>query len=466
MKRTNFLGACAAFFVASMVLVAVISGCSTSPGRAGFGDPVEAGTGPDDNRSCVGSFQGCDGGADAAKPCVGLECEIHTCSGAKTRVMGKVFDPGGKTPLYNVVVYIPNSEPAPIVQGASCDKCGATALNPVPKAELTNEKGEFIIDGAPDGEAIPLVMQIGKWRRQTTIKVTKCIDNKFEDPTVMRLPAKQSEGDMPKIALSTGGFDALGCLFSRMGIAASEFTGSDKAGAVHVYKGFDGESATTGVSLPSESGLWQTPEKLKRYDIVLLSCEGEPHDQTKPTAAKNALKDYLNLGGRVFATHYHATWFKNGAPELQGLATWSGGFSGFGTGYTIDQSFPKGKAMADWLFNVGATPTKGMIALTDVTSEVGDLKAGSGAQRWISGPGAANAAKYFSFNTPVTAKPEDQCGRGVMSDIHVSATRGVGTIPGGCGNAPLTPQERALEFMFFDLSSCVQRDDVPPIVPK
>jgi hypothetical protein len=41
--------------------------------------------------------------------------------------------------------------------------------------------------------------------------------------------------------------------------------------------------------------------------------------------------------------------------------------------------------------------------------------------------------KYFTFNTPIGTMPEKQCGRGVMSDIHVSeaAVTGV-SVPSGC----------------------------------
>jgi hypothetical protein len=45
-------------------------------------------------------------------------------------------------------------------------------------------------------------------------------------------------------------------------------------------------------------------------------------------------------------------------------------------------------------------------------------------------------------------------------------TRG-GTVPSGCAVRELTPQEKALEFMFFDLSSClVPVGEEPPVIPK
>jgi hypothetical protein len=42
-----------------------------------------------------------------------------------------------------------------------------------------------------------------------------------------------------------------------------------------------------------------------------------------------------------------------------------------------------------------------------------------------------------------------------------------GTVPSGCAMHALTPQELALEFMFFDLSSClVPIGEEPPVIPK
>jgi len=79
---------------------------------------------------------------------------------------------------------------------------------------------------------------------------------------------------------------------------------------------------------------------------------------------------------------------------------------------------------------------------------------------------------YFSFDTPIMTSPPppdstgpQYCGRAVFSDLHVGgdpSTMDSSPPPGGCDNTDLSPQERALEFMLFDLSSCVIPDNQAP----
>jgi hypothetical protein len=229
------------------------------------------------------------------------------------------------------------------------------------------------------------------------------------------------------------------------------------------------------------------------YDITLLSCEGGETWNANPPA----LEAYLNSGGRVFASHYHYAWFSGPIDSTQNytapadwgtnLARWAGGSAGMNSndiGGIIDTTlngstmpFPKGVALQQWLGNVGALGQSGVPAMElsifqpRFNAVVGPTNTPS--QPWITSDQMSpmpGQTMYFSFDTPVNAPKGSNgqpqyCGRAVFSDLHVDgdpSTNDNPPPPGGCAMSDLSPQEKALEFMLFDLSSCVIPDNVTP----
>jgi hypothetical protein len=86
-------------------------------------------------------------------------------------------------------------------------------------------------------------------------------------------------------------------------------------------------------------------------------------------------------------------------------------------------------------------------------------------QGWISSF-APDSTQHFTFDTPIGVSDGEQCGKVVFSDFHVVSNETSGAIfPTDCVDGPLSSQEKVLEFMFFDLASCVQNDALPPKPP-
>jgi hypothetical protein len=455
-----------------------------------------------------GSSSGTSGDGGVACPS-GLMCNVQCSGGGSTTITGKVYDPAGKDPLYNVAVYVPATPLQPLPKGVptGADACSCAALfkSGALTSTFTGVDGTFTLTNVPVGSSVPLVLQIGKWRRSLHISVNTCQSNAQPDKS-LTLPgtvAAGSDDNMPDIAVSTGNADTLECLMLRIGVPASEYVaGAGGGGHIHVFSGGDpSPNSSYGTpeanpmpgAPPSNTSLWDSQDHLMPYDITLLSCEGEETFSANPPA----LEGYLNAGGRAFASHFHYAWFAGpigtgqsyAAPSDWGnnLATWMHD-NGNGTGpiggtlvTTLNGStmpFPKGVALQQWLTMLGALGQgvpAGELSIYDPRYNAVVSAANKPSQPWITSDsmGMAGQTMYFSFDTPVNLNPPmgpdpsgmTYCGRAVFSDLHVGAdpmTMDNSPPPGGCAMVDLSPQEKALEFMLFDLSSCVIPDTVTP----
>lgn len=407
--------------------------------------------------------------------------QLAPCDGRTGTISGTVYDPAGKTPLYNVIVSTPTTQPDPIPQGLTCDRCGSNVTGNPSSTALTDARGAFTLKDVPAGENVRLVMQIGKWRRTVVLpKVEACRDNVIQDRNLTRLPRNQSEGDLPQIALATGACDVLECLLRKVGIDDAEFTAESGPGKVHVYEGENGGDVAGSTSASRD--LWPNLDKLKKYDIVINSCECHANSRGN---SYGPMRDYLNAGGRMFATHYHYNWFAppSGPSDFRAVADWRVEESIFKDNsdwpaprppFHINTGFPKGQAFSDWIQFIYKSnpPVPGDINLLYAEKDVAGVAPGTTNWIYTGDLGGVYSSKYLTFNTPLQAPDDQRCGRAVFSDLHVASTppdagaqEKSQRFPTGCQDRDMTQQERALEFLFFDLSSCIQKDTEPPKPP-
>jgi hypothetical protein len=514
----------ALFGLVVLYVAASMSACGGSSPKNDFSGGSSGGSGSGGSGGGSGSSSGVvgfgdDGGSsgghgDGGTVCpAGLQCNVQCSGGGTTSIKGAVYDPAKRNPIYGVAVYVPASPLQPLPKGVptGSDACSCEALykSGAVVATTTGVDGTFELDNAPVGSAVPLVVQIGKWRKQYTIDVTACQPNQQQDKTLL-LPNSVPPGDtntnMPDIAVSTGSADSLECLMTRIGLPPTEYVaGTATGGHIHVYSGGNPAGGLGGAPEPtpfpaapeSDTSLWDTSDHMMPYDIVLLSCEG---DETYNAIPAN-LETYLNAGGRAFASHFHYAWFSGALTSGQtytppmdwgtNLATWAGdGIDGDGpVAGTIVQTlngstkpFPKGVILDQWLQLVMALGQNGVptgdLSIYDPRYNAVVAATNVHSQPWITSPaqsGTGTSTMYFSFDTPVDAPdapdggPPSYCGRAVFSDLHVGSNPATndsvddGTpAPDGCADGALSPQEDALEFMLFDLSSCVIPDTVEP----
>ncbi len=430
----------------------------------------------------------------------GVSCETLACrvnqscpGGAHTTIRGRVFAPNGTLPLYNATVSIPTAPVEPFAAGVTCDRCDGKVSGEPLAVALTGPDGSFVLTDVPSGADVPLVIQLGRWRRKVTIpKVADCAETKLEDAGLTRLPKNRSEGDIPHIAIATGSADPFECLLLKVGLDAAEITAPSAAfsGRIHFYTATDAPGTNLSPPAPRADQLYTSLGKLLEYDVLLLPCEGGAFDKSVVEGVpltpdpRVLLNQYLDAGGRVFATHLSYDWFTYPGSPYNKLASPVNGVGQWPVGQKDDYNrtihaplvvtFPKGADFAAWLVHAGASSLPNTLDIAQGRHDLTGVDPAY-AQPWVtydfSAVGGGPSVMHFTANMPL-APPRDDlgvpayCGRTVFSDFHVTANALQSTsapFPAACKAEAMTDQEKALAFMLFDLSSCVQDDAVAPI---
>ncbi len=299
-------------------------GNGASGSGAGAAQGANGSTGSVDLSSVTGS-SGTSGGQ-----CTGIQCNVHACSGGgSTTISGKIYDPAGKNPLYGIVAYVPNKTPDGITSGASCYSCSDLYTGDPIATAITDATGSFTIQNAPDGQNIPLVIQVGKWRRQFTIpSVGMCQDTAVPDG-MLTLPKNGSEGDMPNVAISTGSADTLECLLIRVGVDPAEYVaGPSGAGHIHIFGPGPGDSGAPNTNPPgpdAPTSLWDSKADLMKYDILMLSCEGQETTDENGRSRPRASRPSSTTRRRAAARSRRTSTTSGSTPGPSAAPTWRPG---------------------------------------------------------------------------------------------------------------------------------------------
>jgi hypothetical protein len=396
-------------------------------------------------------------GSAAGQSCVGLACQQVTCSGnATTSISGTVYAPNGTDPLPNVTVYIPNAPVDPFTPGVSCPVVGAPPSGSPLVGTTTDVNGNFNLIDVPVGSNIPLVIVSGRWRRQLVVPgTTACVNNPMPSNFAV-MPQNQTQGDIPKIAIATGSADPVECVLLKMGISPSEFTDSSGTGRINIFGGggAPGSGVTIDSGTPTQASLMGNQSTLNSYDLLMLPCEGS--DIVKPAQELANLINFANAGGRVYSSHYSYSWMWQN-PPFNGVAKWAGTTltSPPNGDATVNTSFAAGQTLSTWLQEVGASSSPGQMALNTLREDQTGVNPPT--QTWLTLDNPS-VAMQFVWDTPIAPVGQtiNQCGRVLYNEYHVE-TSSFGTFANelsSCSpSAGMSPQEKLLEYMLFELTS-------------
>jgi hypothetical protein len=322
------------------------------------------------------------------------------------------------------------------------------------------------LDLVPQSATIPLAIQIGRFRKWTTIPVT-CSPNPQRVTTAMAtwLPGATVAGvaDVPKLLVSAGNSDHLDVVLRDLGI--TEYT---------CVEGRSGAPNTASATCPLTAASPYIADVIQNgtidnYHMAFLSCAPKSynwaittHGNNQTTLTNNLSGWVQNSYGRLMVTD---TSYDYVAQSFPGDITWGGpggtpqppdganigcapGTNPHSVPYTINVDEPQ---LAQWLAVVGHPAPVTVDGFYEPWSVMGSLPAST--QRIADGTmsldptivGTTCSPTQQQMDVPLTARFEvPTCGRVIYSSYHTDAA----------GAATTTANEKIMEYLLFEAAFC------------
>lgn len=402
----------------------------------------------------------------ATQGCRGYRCQLPSCTnGTTTEIVGKLLAPNGVDPIPGATVFVPVEKVPEYPTVLTCDLCNNTP--PAIATTTTAFDGSFRLRGTPAG-TFPVAMRLGRFQRVVNITAQPCVENKL--PTDVgtggkgaRLPRKTNElgvlDRVPRVAVVSGDHDQIECVLKRVGLDELDM--------------YNGRLAGTRNPPPiaESSALLADEAKLLSYQIVIVNCTDNQYQSLMavPNVKKNVEK-FVRQGGRLYVTDWAYDVIEQ-VPEFSPYvcfepqaipgppmclatperATAADSRAFYGGNYQVLDD-----EMARWLAQFPAV----INARKEVDVQYSFIVVNKVNQDplmkskvWLQGP----AGGYGTRPQTVTFDYKG-CGR-----VHFSTynTEPAGTVddgqrwPNNC-KTYFTPQERLLEFLFFNIAACLE----------
>lgn len=425
------------------------TGITSGTAGDGDGDQVLLDFGNDDGATAGAD----DGGEDG-------ECSPGNLPDTDAVVQGTVYAPNMELPISGALVYMTDQPVDPVPDGVYCAEC--VELDCETPFVLSEADGSFALP-AVAGTGQQLVVQKGQFLRVVDLDVS--VGDNPVPANKSNLPGLWNPAAgmwIPRIAVYETNPDKVYNVLAKFGLGQIDANGSLVPGTEQF----------TLIGDDDQGAFLDDLAAMSQYHIIFVPCASTKYWNTAPTvpeARAQNIRDYVEAGGKWYATDHSNEYIKEpfpnyqdfhnpGMPDIQPAYDSTGTVVDPGLLAWLDALPPALKDIGGGNPTLNMLPTvvtqlnySGIEAIHEIIVQDDEgVDVNVGHHTWVEGPCA-------SCSDPIVARPmaisgQYGCGRMMYSTFENSSL----------AHSGLNPQELMLLYMILEIGVCFGEPPPPP----